>query len=82
MAFEYAPGQIKDNNIGSCCFSGNHAALRRKNKDWFSRKQDNLHVYPRTVVSVSSNLKNPIKRVCLVHSEHHYHFIESNLFSP
>ena len=82
MPFEYASGQIKDYKIGISCFSGKHAALRRKNKDWFSRKQDKLHVYPQTVVSVSYNFKNSIKCVGLVHSTHHYHSIESNLFSP
>jgi hypothetical protein len=27
-------GQTKDLNIGICCFSTKHAALRRKSKDW------------------------------------------------
>jgi hypothetical protein len=35
-------GQSKDYNIGSCCLSGNYAALSRKNKDWFARNQDNV----------------------------------------
>ena len=35
-------GQIKDYNIGICCFSANHAALRRKNKDWLARNQNNV----------------------------------------
>ena len=52
-------GQTKDYEIGICCFSAKHAALRRKSKDWLARNQDNMskwggrHVYPRTVVSVS-----------------------------
>jgi len=51
-------GQTKEYKIGICCFSANHAALRRKSKDWLARNQDNVfeverHVYPRTVVSVS-----------------------------
>jgi hypothetical protein len=28
--------------IGICCFSAKHAALRRKNKDWLARNQDNV----------------------------------------
>jgi len=32
--FEPLPGQTKDNKIGICCFSANHASLRRKSKDW------------------------------------------------
>jgi hypothetical protein len=27
-------GQNKDYEIGMCCFSAKHAALRRKSKDW------------------------------------------------
>ena len=27
-------GKTKDYQIGICCFSAKHAALRRKNKDW------------------------------------------------
>ena len=51
-------GQTKDYEIGICCFSAKHAALRRKSKDQLARNQDNMskwgrHVYPRTVVSVS-----------------------------
>jgi hypothetical protein len=51
-------GQTKDYEIGICCFSAKHAALRRKSKDRLARNQDNMskwgrHVYPRTVVSVS-----------------------------
>jgi len=49
--------QTKDYNIGICCFSANHAALRRKSKDWVARNQDNTraerNVYPWTVASVS-----------------------------
>jgi len=35
-------GQTKDYNIGICCFSDKHAALRRKCKDWLARNQDNV----------------------------------------
>ena len=40
--FENRSGQIKDYKVGVCCFSVKHTALRRKNKDWFSRNQDNV----------------------------------------
>jgi hypothetical protein len=47
----------KDYKIDKCFFSAKHAALRRKNKYWLARNQDNVsvgrHVYPQTVVSVS-----------------------------
>jgi hypothetical protein len=39
--FESRSGQIKDNKIGSCCFSVKHAVSRRKNKDLFARNRDN-----------------------------------------
>ena len=40
--FEPKSGQTKDYNNGMCCFSANHATLRRKGKDWLARKQDNV----------------------------------------
>ena len=56
--FEPQAGQTKDYKIGICCFPTKHAALKKKNKDWLTRNQDNVsrvgrHVSPRTVVSVS-----------------------------
>ena len=35
-------GQTKDYNIGICCFSTKHTALRRKRKNCFTQNQDNL----------------------------------------
>jgi len=35
-------GQTKDFEIGMCCFSAKHAALRRKIKDLLARNQDNV----------------------------------------
>jgi hypothetical protein len=35
--FEPRLGQTKNYKIGICCFSGKHAALRRKSKDWLAR---------------------------------------------
>jgi hypothetical protein len=40
--FEPRSGQTKDNEIGICCFSAKHAAVRRKNKDRLARNQDNV----------------------------------------
>ena len=56
--FEPRSGQSKDYKIGNCCFSAKHAALRRKNKDWLTRNQDNVSEWatsidPRIVVLVS-----------------------------
>jgi len=54
--------QTKDCNIGICCFSAKHTALRRKSKDWLAQNQNNvsrgeLHIYPQIVVSVSWHYK-------------------------
>ena len=40
--FEPRSGQTKDYKIGIGCFSAKHAALRRKNKDWLARNQNNV----------------------------------------
>ena len=40
--FEPWSGQTKDFDIGIYCFSANHAALRRKSKDWLARNQDKV----------------------------------------
>jgi hypothetical protein len=40
--FERRSGQTKDFKIGICCFSAKHAALRRMNKDWLARNQNNV----------------------------------------
>ena len=35
--FDPRLGQTEDNTIGICWFTANHAALRRKSKDWLGR---------------------------------------------
>ena len=40
--FEPKSSQTKDYKIGICCFSANHATLRRKSKDWLARNLDNV----------------------------------------
>ena len=42
LGFDPRSGQNKDYTIDICCFSARHAALRRKNKDWLARNQDNM----------------------------------------
>ena len=74
--FDPRSGQIKDFKIGICCFSAKQAALRRKNKDWLARNQNNVSEW--TVVSVSQHYKNPTQRVGLeLRGPHHHHFIEN-----
>jgi hypothetical protein len=40
--FESRSGQTKDYNIGICCFSAKHTALRRKNEYRLARNRDNV----------------------------------------
>jgi hypothetical protein len=40
--FETQSGQTKDYIIGICYFFAKHGALRRKNKEWLARNQDNM----------------------------------------
>ena len=40
--FEPQLGQTKDYEIGICCFSAKHTALRRKSRDWLVRNQNNM----------------------------------------
>ena len=48
--------------IGICCFSAKHTALRSESKDWLGQNQNNVsrveqHVYLCTVVSASQHYK-------------------------
>jgi hypothetical protein len=40
--FKPQSGQTKDYEIGICCLSDKHAALRRKSKDWLARNLNNV----------------------------------------
>jgi hypothetical protein len=40
--FEHRSDQTKDYKIVICCFSGKHATLRRRSKDWLARNQNNV----------------------------------------
>ena len=40
--FDPMLGQTKDYDIGICCLSAKHTALRSKNKDWLAQNQDNV----------------------------------------
>ena len=70
-------GQTKDYEIGMCCFSGKHAALKRKSKDWLARNQNNVSKWSDMstcrLVLVSYHYKNPTQRVGLQESRPHHH---------
>jgi hypothetical protein len=58
LGFKPRYGQAKNYNIGICCFSTKHSALRSKSKDWLARNQNNVSEWSdmstqRIVVSVS-----------------------------
>ena len=40
--FDPRSGQTKDFEIGICCFSAKHTAVRRTSKDWLAQNQDNV----------------------------------------
>ena len=40
--FERRSGQTTDCNIGICCNSAKHTALRSKSKDWLAQNQNNV----------------------------------------
>jgi hypothetical protein len=35
-------GQIKDYEIGICCFSTKHTSLKKNGKEWLARNQDTV----------------------------------------
>ena len=39
---ETRSGQTKDYNIGICCFSAKHTALKSMSKDWLTKNQNNM----------------------------------------
>jgi len=65
-----------------CCISAKHRTLWRKSKDWLTQNQDNVLEWSdmstnRLLFQLTSTIKkNPAKRVDLVQSGHHYHFID------
>jgi hypothetical protein len=80
--FEPRSGQTKDYEIGICCFSAKHAALRRKNKDWFARNQNTMSKWSdmstrELLFQWASTIQIKIKeRVGLVQNGGHHHLIE------
>ena len=53
--FEHRSGHTKDYEIGICCFSAMHAALRSKNKDWLARNQNNVSYRAKHAALMSKN---------------------------
>ena len=54
---EPCSGQTKDFEIGICCFSAKHSALRRKSKEWLVQNQDNVSEWGTTLFQWASTIK-------------------------
>lgn len=79
--FDLGSSRTKNNNIGICCFSAQHVALRRTIKEWLSRTQNNVPDWRDISTRVLLIQWSGIAR-WLVQSGHHYHLIDCNLSSP
>jgi hypothetical protein len=80
--FDPRSDQAKDYAIGICCFSAKHAAFRKKSKDLLARNQNNVSEWGDMSISGllfqrASIIQYPTKRVGLVQSGPHHHFIEN-----
>ena len=80
--FEAQSGETKDYEIGNCCFSSKHAALKRKSKGWLAQNLDNVSEWGDMSIhgllfQWASTIKNPTQCVGLVQSWPHHHFIEN-----
>jgi hypothetical protein len=72
--FEPWSGKTKDYNIGICCFSAKHAALRRKSKDWLAWKQNSVSGWSDMS---TRGLLLQFQRIGLEQSRPHYHLTEN-----
>jgi hypothetical protein len=66
--FEPWSGQTKDYEIGICCFSAKHAALRRNSNGWLARNRNNMSEWidmsiRGLLLQWASTIKNPTQRV-------------------
>ena len=64
--FQPRSGQTKDYNIGICCFSASHSALRRKNKDWLGWNRDKYVKWCDMYMCMCSTIKIQLKNVDLI----------------
>jgi hypothetical protein len=74
--------QTNDYKIDISYFSSNHAAIRRKIKDWLAWNQDNVSEWGDMSIrgmlfQWASTMQNPTERVGLVHSGPHHQFSEN-----
>ena len=79
-AFESLSGQTKDYKRVYVAYNAKHAVLRRKNKDWLVRNQDNVFewsdMYFRGLLfQLANTIRKITKRVGLEKSGHHHDLI-------
>ena len=80
--FEPRSGHNKDLQIGICCFSAKHAALRRMSKDWLARNHINASEWCEMstrglLCQGTSAMKIQRSVFSLGQSGHHHHLIEN-----
>jgi hypothetical protein len=69
--FESRSSQTKDYEIGICCFSAKHAALRRKIKDWLAPNQDNVSLkFTWSRHDIAGKKRFGVEQQSLTHSRH------------
>jgi hypothetical protein len=84
--FEPWSGLTKDYEIGICCFSAKHAALR-KNKDWLAQNQDNVSEWDdmsicRLLFQWASTINIQLSVLVLYKADTIIILLKINLFSP
>ena len=84
--FNPPSGQTKENDIGICCFSAQHAVLRSKSKDWSTRNQNNVSEWSdmstHKLLFQFANTKKTQLSVLVYYKEDFIISLKCNLFSP
>ena len=86
--FELRSGQIKDYNIGNCCFSAKQTPLRVKSKDWLAQYQNNVAVRRDMPIrglflQCASTIKIQLRQQSLTHSYcYHYNVLNISPITP
>ena len=80
--FEPRLDQAKDYEIGICCSSAKHAALKSKGKELLARTQDNMSECSDMAINgllfqCASTINHTTKRIGLVQSGPHHHYMDS-----
>jgi len=79
--------RVKPYEIGICCFSTKHTALKSKSKDWLAQNLDafewsDTETIPEEFWFRELTLQMFFIRVDPVQSGYHHHIIKYDVFSP